>query len=806
MIKRNFRITVVFLFGLCLGGCNAPQKYSSADSEGWVTLSSLMDEMGDPQADACFPEPYYEARQLTSYDRRSLLPGTPWWHANDDWAGFERYEANDGRVERVLFDEQGPGAITRIITTGGAGTANLRFYFDGEQHPSIVIPSFDISKFPVEIPSGMIYMHEHYPRFQGASFYYPIPYARRCKITVDDLNRGYVYHVNYRTYAPGTKVRTFTVEEARKLRAKAAEAGRRLENPVSCAENGIQTEGTLPAGGKLGLDLPAGENAVRTLMVDIGGFTPGTYGQLMRGIIVRMDFDGTQTVRVPLSDLSGAGMGAPRVDNYYMAADGQGRVILRFVMPYRSSARVELENITSYDAKATLSANVSPWKWYDNTLYFHASWRQENGLETNKGLDYDMASLSGRGVFKGDVLSLYNWCPRWYGEGDEHIWVDGESFPSHFGCGTEDYYNTTYARRCKITVDDLNRGYVYHVNYRTYAPGTKVRTFTVEEARKLRAKAAEAGRRLENPVSCAENGIQTEGTLPAGGKLGLDLPAGENAVRTLMVDIGGFTPGTYGQLMRGIIVRMDFDGTQTVRVPLSDLSGAGMGAPRVDNYYMAADGQGRVILRFVMPYRSSARVELENITSYDAKATLSANVSPWKWYDNTLYFHASWRQENGLETNKGLDYDMASLSGRGVFKGDVLSLYNWCPRWYGEGDEHIWVDGESFPSHFGCGTEDYYNTTYAPIHVYHFPFGGAPREDDEASRGYNTFVRVRGLDAIPFDKSLKFEFELISWDGGKVDYSSTVFWYGNLTSAALTASADEAALYSLPEPIYTNNK
>ena len=367
MIKRNFRITVVFLFGLCLGGCNALQKYSSADSEGWVTLSSLMDEMGDPQADACFPEPYYEARQLTSYDRRSLLPGTPWWHANDDWAGFERYEANDGRVERVLFDEQGPGAITRIITTGGAGTANLRFYFDGEQHPSIVIPSFDISKFPVEIPSGMIYMHEHYPRFQGASFYYPIPYARRCKITVDDLNRGYVYHVNYRTYAPGTKVRTFTVEEARKLRAKAAEAGRRLENPVSCAENGIQTEGTLPAGGKLGLDLPAGENAVRTLMVDIGGFTPGTYGQLMRGIIVRMDFDDTQTVRVPLSDLSGAGMGAPRVDNYYMAADGQGRVILRFVMPYRSSARVELENITSYDAKATLSANVSPWKWYDNT-------------------------------------------------------------------------------------------------------------------------------------------------------------------------------------------------------------------------------------------------------------------------------------------------------------------------------------------------------------------------------------------------------------------------------------------------------
>ncbi|MCD8270288.1 MAG: DUF2961 domain-containing protein [Parabacteroides sp.] len=113
------------------------------------------------------------------------------------------------------------------------------------------------------------------------------------------------------------------------------------------------------------------------------------------------------------------------------------------------------------------------------------------------------------------------------------------------------------------------------------------------------------------------------------------------------------------------------------------------------------------------------------------------------------------------------------------------------------------MDNDTFPSHFGCGTEDYYNTTYAPIHVYHNPFGGAPREDDEASRGYNTFVRIRNLDAIPFNEKLRFEFELISWDGGPVDYSSTVYWYGDLDSKALTASPSEAALYLLPPPIRT---
>lgn len=538
MNVRNLFI-VVLVGWLCgwLCGCDAPRTYSTAESDGTVTLRSLLAEMGSPEADACFPEPGYTARQLTSYDRRSLLPGTPWWHANDDWAGFERYEVNGGRVERVLFDEQGPGALTRIVTTGGAGKAVLRFYFDDDPKPRIEIPAFDISRFPVEIPPGLICMHEHYPRFQGSSLYYPIPYARRCKITVDDLDRGYVYHVNYRSYAPATKVRTFTLEEAHDLR----------------------------------------NEALRT------------------------------------------------------------------------------------------------------------------------------------------------------------------------------------------------------------------------------------GRRMEHPAAYAEHPVQTSAELPAGGKLGLDLPTGVKAVRTLRIDVDGSTPENYGQLMRGLIVGIAFDGTQTVRAPLSDLSGGGMGAPRAENHYLSADGKGDVVLRFTMPYREQARVEIENITSFDARATLTANVSEWKWYDNTLYFHAAWRQENDLETNAGLDYDMATLSGRGVFKADVLSLYNRCPRWWGEGDEHIWVDEDAFPSHFGCGTEDYYNTTYAPIHVFHTPFGGAPREDDEASRGYNTFVRVRSLDGIPFRQRLKFEFELLSWDGGRVDYASTVCWYGDLDSKALTASADEEALYTLPAPLFTND-
>ena len=508
--------------------------YSSCKDK--ISLESLMDEMIDTEAEPCFPTPTFTTKHISSYDRRSVIPGTPSWHANRDNTGFIRYEANNGRVEKVLFDEEGPGVLTRILTTGGSGGANLRIYFDGEKEASILIPAYDISLFPLDIPKGLLYKHEHYSTTQGSSFYYPLPYAQSCKITVDNVDRDYFFHTSCRTYPKGTKVQTFTLKDGEVLQDKAQKLSEQLMYPKAYTENPEIKESILTAHSSLNMTLPSGEKAIRNLSIHVSEIDSANYSSIMRNLIVKISFDGIQTVCVPLSDLTGAGMGAPAVRSYYLEADGK-----------------------------------------------------------------------------------------------------------------------EYSR-----------------------------------------------------------------------------------------------------------------------------------------------------LRFVMPYRREASIKVENISGNSAKIKIEACISAWKWYANTLYFHAGWKQENGLETNRGLDYNMGTLQGRGVFKGDMLSLYNHCPRWYGEGDEHIWIDNEKFPSHFGCGTEDYYNTTFAPIHPYFNPFGGAPREDDEASRGYNTFVRTRNLDIIPFNERLQFDFELISWDGGQVDYASTLFWYGDLETRMTNISDSKEALYPLPPAIYTD--
>ena len=101
-----------YMLIVCLCAC---QKKTET-----ITTVSLLKEMVDCEVLAKYPEPYYETRQLSSYDRASVKKDSVSWYANCDRSQFLRVDSIDGRREFVLVDTDGPGAITRFWVTVAA--------------------------------------------------------------------------------------------------------------------------------------------------------------------------------------------------------------------------------------------------------------------------------------------------------------------------------------------------------------------------------------------------------------------------------------------------------------------------------------------------------------------------------------------------------------------------------------------------------------------------------------------------------------------------------------------------------------
>lgn len=105
-----------------------------------VIFEKMLIEMTDRSSIARFPHPSFTLGQSSSYDRKSVKPGKDGWYANKDNSNFIRKEKNQGRIEYVLLDEEGPGAIVRFWATFGNKNGEngvLRFYFDGAGTPEL---------------------------------------------------------------------------------------------------------------------------------------------------------------------------------------------------------------------------------------------------------------------------------------------------------------------------------------------------------------------------------------------------------------------------------------------------------------------------------------------------------------------------------------------------------------------------------------------------------------------------------------------------------------------------------------------
>ena len=414
---------------------------------GEVSTESLLKEMVNFDSVTRWPQPEFTCKQASSYDRASKSPDQPGWFANDDQNQFIRDEQFQGRTERVMLDADGPGCIVRFwLTTDRNKQGTLRIYLDGAQQPALIFPAFDLLSGNLQIEAPLAQPHPGYSFDAGGgnTLYLPIPYVKHCKVTWEEASRGSRYYqINYRTYAPGTGVRTFTWQNVESLRPLIRQVNRLLLDPPDHPPGrDWSKQGEIPANGETHLDLPSGSHAVQHLALSV---SPTLSERQLRSLVLQMICDGETNIWCPVSDFFGSGAGLNTVRSWYRTVTTNGTMVSRWVMPYQGDATVTLLNLGSEPVTVSLQAIVAPWKWDVRSLHFHSAWHYEAGLQVPPPRDWNFVTLSGRGVYMGDTLAVFNPNPAWYGEGDEKIWVDGESFPSHFGTGTEDYYGYSYA-------------------------------------------------------------------------------------------------------------------------------------------------------------------------------------------------------------------------------------------------------------------------------------------------------------------------------------------------------------------------
>ena len=244
-----------------------------------------------------------------------------------------------------------------------------------------------------------------------------------------------------------------------------------------------------------------------------------------------------------------------------------------------------------------------------------------------------------------------------------------------------------------------------------------------------------------------------------------------------------------------LVIRMYWDAASepAVEAPIGDFFASGFGRRMdVKSAPVLVEGGDGYNCYWQMPFRKAARI---TVTNEGKKASRSFyyqfDYTTYKKLPvNSPYFCAQYRQEFPEQTGK--DYLIADIEGKGHYIGTVMSVRSRSPFWFGEGDAKFYVDGETEPSTWGTGTEDYFLSAWGfseNLNLYSGCSYMAKGEEDLGAK--YTLYRWHIQDPVRFTKSFRFEIEHTGWMSadetvtGQVDghvereddIATVAFWY-----------------------------
>lgn len=391
-----------------------------------------------------------QVRQFISYDPSG-------GNSSNYFTNWRRYL--DSNNETVIFDEYGPGCLYRqqmnIWHSSLSGSARIKYYFDDESTPrlNMTLNAFfgynQVYTAPFNPP--LTHFDDRPAYHKDSNFaicYYPFPFQKRLKITIDRTTDAGAcwFQYTYLRYPTASEVQTWagTGEDSAIVRNQWNNLGSDPKDPTG---NVTVTNSYAINNGSSAtvLDL-SGRGSIASMKFTMNPWDNNTFTKTK--LKIYWDNSGTPAVDMSLGSFLGGGgdtLGKTvynmNFKNLFYGYNYSSKYFYCYwPMPYWSRARVVVENnsgenITSFNVDVKYKPSAAYNYPSGQAGYFHA----KRTIESAPDDAYYSNAFEDFG--RGKVIGLIMFSSGFNVDGDEFTYIDDTNTPSIHGDGTEDDHN-----------------------------------------------------------------------------------------------------------------------------------------------------------------------------------------------------------------------------------------------------------------------------------------------------------------------------------------------------------------------------
>jgi len=347
------------------------------------------------------------------------------------------------------------------------------------------------------------------------------------------------------------------------------------------------------------------------------------------------------------------------------------------------------------------------------------------------------------------------------------------------GSGYNCYIPISYQKSCKIIARE-NWGLYYNIGYTKFAPGTSVETFAPNNPMQQQILTTTNQKLTQHFSHTPQTTTHTQHiTLLPNQSHTFQLKGPQAIAGIKAYFLSPQTPHILRNLT--LSITWDHNPEPSVWLPLGDFFGTTF-ITRPYQSFIQGTQNDTAYASWYMPFEKNAEIKIANDHTTPISFTLHINQAPLT-APITQYtrFHAKWHRDLPItmRPDREKDWPILITPGPGRYCGMILNVWNPLGGWWGEGDEKFFVDGESFPSTFGTGTEDYFGYAWADPTLFHRPFHGQI-SNDGLNRDHITLYRWQIADNIPFQQNFEGYIEKYLPNNRPTTYDCTTFWYAQL--------------------------